>query len=73
MRQNGNASKPTMTPDERQALTAYAHQIGRRWKSSLLSAWESGNYRSAPAGLAPALQSIRNARGPSWLKTVKLG
>ena len=62
----------TMKPTSEQlaALTAYATQHGRDWKTTLGDAWMTGRYDSATVrrehdGL---LQQVRNQCGPSWLR-----
>jgi len=65
-------TKPT--PEQLSALTAYATQHGRDWKTTLGDAWMTGRYDSATIrrdhdGL---LQQLRNQCGPSWLKAVRI-
>ena len=50
------------------ALYIAAQRNGRRWKSAVLHAWETGNYSSCYADdLSDKLQQVRNEFGPSWL------
>ncbi len=69
-------TKPVNKPTREQldALTAYATQHGRNWKTTLGDAWMTGRYDSATVrrdhdGL---LQLVRNQCGPSWLKAVRI-
>ena len=52
--------------DQVQALNEFAAENGRRWKSLLRFAWETGNYGATSADTS-ALQRFRNAHGPSGL------
>lgn len=61
-------TKPVLRPltaEEAEALAAYAREHGRFWKSKLLGEW-------LRASTAPALQSLRNSHGPSWLCEYRL-
>lgn len=53
-----------LTPEQLEALTAYAAEHGRTWKDSLRTDWY---YARRPG----ALQQIRNEFGPTWLMTFK--
>lgn len=61
-----------ITAEEITALDAYARKNGRNWKAALLAAWQSGRYQTAPEGTEATLQTIRNQRGPSWLRGFKM-
>ena len=54
-----------LTADEVAALTRYAAEKGRTWKSSLRHDWMT-------AALTGPLHALRNSHGPSWLVEVKL-
>jgi hypothetical protein len=58
-----------LTETQLAALRAYAARGGRYWKSRLIQAWLNGALRGDDA---PALQEIRNTRGPAWLLKFKL-
>ena len=62
--------KKQLTAEQMKAIRSFARENGRTWKTSLRSAWETGNY--APYENAPALQTIRNTFGPSWLVAFNL-
>lgn len=49
-----------LTPEQRDALIAFAQEHGRNWKAALISGW----LRAAFPGY---LQQIRNSFGPEWL------
>jgi hypothetical protein len=66
-RQARDAGEPTA--EEAAALATFAVEYGRKWKSYLRRAWETGWYNTA-ADVA-ALQSLRNRLGPSWLTKYK--
>ncbi len=51
---------PAITPEQHQALRAFAQQHGRTWKSHLRRLWMKA---SAP----PILHALRNTHGPRWL------
>lgn len=60
-----------LTPEQADAIRAYAAQHGKRWKDCLLSDWMragSSTYR----GSWCYLQQIRNQHGPAWLRAVQL-
>ena len=57
--------KQTLTPEQDQALRAFAAEHGRTWKQELRDAWMRGSDTGA-------LRQIRNTFGPSWLATFKL-
>lgn len=59
-----------MTEEQTAALVKYANTHGRYWKAALGTAWETGVYSSGDN--VPALQSIRNERGPTFLRRVSL-
>jgi hypothetical protein len=56
-----------LTPEELQALQAYAAKHGRNWKQALRDDWFGTSGRDAGE-----LRVIRNTFGPSWLITFKL-
>jgi hypothetical protein len=51
---------PTITPEQHEALHAFAQQHGRTWKRHLCRLWEKA---SAPR----LLHALRNTHGPRWL------
>lgn len=57
-----------------EVLRKFAARNGRRWKSALREAWETGSYRSLDLkGVDSSdLQRIRNQFGPSWLHSLRL-
>lgn len=55
---------PNLTPDQLNALRAFAAEHGRNWKSKLLAGW----LRAAYPG---PLQQVRNSHGPTWLAGFK--
>lgn len=61
-----------LTSDQKTALIQFQLQTGHRWKSTLASCWESGNY---PGGVdseqQTMLQQVRNNIGPSGLVKLK--
>jgi hypothetical protein len=60
--------KPTLydlSPEERDALLAFAAQHGRYWKKALLDGWLVARYPGP-------LQRIRNSFGPVWLDQLRL-
>jgi hypothetical protein len=60
----------TLTPEQLQALRAFASRHGRSWKWQLNVAWTTGLYPSMDDD-SGALQQIRNTFGPSWLVRFK--
>lgn len=65
------ASLNDLTPDQREALIAYAKEKGRMWKSRLREDWFRADARIRGES-SPELQQIRNQRGPRWLNSVRL-
>jgi hypothetical protein len=63
-------AKLTLTPAQLEALCKWASTHGRTWKSSLRTAWMTGNYDGFEG--ACYLQQIRNTFGPSWLCNLRL-
>lgn len=59
----GEKHRPT--PEQLAALSAYAAEHGRTWKSQLNDDWMNGR-ASGP------LQQVRNQFGPSWLVRFRL-
>ena len=57
--------KPRLSAEQLAALSAYAAENGRTWKSKLNHAWMNGQTDSM-------LQQIRNQFGPSWLVRFRL-
>jgi hypothetical protein len=64
------ASLDDLTPEQREALLAYAKRNGRHWKVELALAWASGRDEREPE--ASLLRQIRNSHGPSWLHAITL-
>jgi hypothetical protein len=62
------ASLDDLTPEQREALLAYAKRNGRHWKVELNCAWASGRDEREPEGAL--LRQVRNQRGPSWLHAI---
>ena len=56
-----------LTPEELQALQAYAAEHGRYWKQALRDDWYGNSGRDTGV-----LRQIRNTFGPSWLITFTL-
>lgn len=50
-------------------LATFIAHVGGRWRQILGHAWETGDYPRAVD--APALQRLRNARGPSLVLSLK--
>ncbi len=62
--------RKTLTPEQLDAVKAYARDYGTTWKDSLRSDWmRSGSKWIGPYHL---LQQIRNQHGPRWLVDFKL-
>lgn len=60
----------SLTPEQLDAVKAYADDHGTRWKESLLSDWMcSGSLWSGPYHL---LQQVRNQHGTRWLADFRL-
>ena len=53
------------TPEQWDALVAYAREHGRTWKAQLLTDWRDGR----DSGL---LRQIRNSFGPRWLMLIDI-
>ena len=59
-----------ITPEQLDAVKAYAHDHGISWKEELRYDWmRSGSHWSGPYHL---LQQIRNLHGPRWLVDFRL-
>jgi hypothetical protein len=61
----------TLTQEQATAVRSYASQHGRRWKDKLLADWMQAGSRTYQ-GEWCYLQQVRNQRGPSWLRSMKL-
>lgn len=61
--------KPQPSPEQLQALQAFADKKGRSWKQALSDAWMNGSDDREPNG--HLLRQLRNQFGPSWLATYK--
>lgn len=58
------------TPEQVEALKAYAAYHGRNWKSQLHADWmKAGSAWDGPYYL---LQQVRNSFGPTWLNNMSL-
>lgn len=55
--------RATFTPDQVEAIRAYAREHGRTWKRQLTDEWANGS---------PALRWLRNTLGPSGLLALRL-
>jgi hypothetical protein len=55
-----------MTEDEKNALSSFYIQHGRKWKSVLRDEWMSAS------GIGP-IHNMRNKYGPAWLVMVRTG
>jgi hypothetical protein len=53
------------TPEQIEAVTAFARLHGRYWKARLRDAWMTGDYEGFER--SDLLQQVRNTAGPSWL------
>jgi hypothetical protein len=63
-------TRPTPTPEQQSALTAFAQRSGRYWKARLLRLWDTGRDENEPEG--PLLRQVRNNLGPSFLVDYRL-
>lgn len=64
-----------MTEEQLAALEHVRAIFPSRWKAVIRQAWTTGDYSTIPGGpdqLDSTLQWLRNARGPSWLTSLKL-
>ena len=59
-----------LTDDQYAALHAFAARHGRHWKQFLRHAWETGCWTFGAD--SPALQSVRNQFGPTWLVNFRI-
>jgi hypothetical protein len=59
-----------LTADQLVAVTTYAAEHGRNWKSALREAWMTGIYDDFQG--SNFLQQIRNTFGPTWLIRFRL-
>lgn len=62
----GRITRP-LSVVEMQAMKAWRHVYGRRWRAALGSAWERHRYDGVADRHVQALAYLRNTRGPSWL------
>lgn len=58
-----------LTPEQLEALQAFAAKRGTRWKSALRNAWMSGGNEEGASG---ELKTLRNTHGPRWLEQFRL-
>jgi hypothetical protein len=61
-----------ITSEQQEALYLYAHEKGRSWKQQLLEDWHQSTYCWTRPEQSCFLQQLRNERGPSWLKQLRL-
>lgn len=68
-----------LTPDELDALKAFAKEKGRRWKSELAEVywpnarvWEEWSGMQCSKDKGYLLHGLRNSHGPSWVSGFKL-
>jgi hypothetical protein len=61
---------PTPTPEQLDALRAFAAKYGRFWKDVLLTKWITGTDANEPNG--HLLRQVRNQGGPRYLAGLKL-
>lgn len=52
-----------LTPEQREALAAFAREHGPTWRQRLADGW-------LVAAFPGPLQQIRNQRGPTWLRAL---
>ncbi len=64
--ETGRTTRP-LTVVEMQAMRAWRHVYGRRWRSALGTAWERHRYDGVADRHVQALAYLRNTRGPAWL------
>ncbi len=60
------SQEPCLTDEEKRAIEAWRDENGVRWRSKLLSVWETSSAGSV-------LQGVRNKIGPKGLAKIKLG
>lgn len=53
------------TPEQIEALQAFADKYGRTWKRTLGDKWMNGRDADEPKGYL--LRQVRNQLGPTWL------
>jgi hypothetical protein len=58
-----------LTPEQAEALKAFASSNGRTWKMKLSDMWANGQDANQTNG--GLLRQIRNQQGPSWLYKLK--
>jgi len=63
-------SQRSLTPEQLDAVKAYAHDHGTGWKESLTVDWMRGG--STWTGPYHLLQQVRNQHGPRWLADFRL-
>lgn len=65
---------PEFSTDETAALTAFAKEYGREWKSYLTAAWLSYAHKGIHMGGRDTgiLRTIRNTHGVEWLTAYRL-
>lgn len=65
--------RPRLTNEQKRQLAMLSYAFGNRWKATLRTAWENGDYRAMPIGSSvSALQGLRNeigVRGLGMLRT----
>jgi hypothetical protein len=68
---NGRPERQTEpTPEQLQALKAFAFKYGKQWKSHLAERWLDGRDAQEPDG--HLLRQVRNRLGPRWLERYQL-
>jgi hypothetical protein len=62
------------TPEQWEALKAFAAEHGRTWKAQLRDAWMTGQYPcvTRQADQDGLLQQVRNTFGPRWLNLIDI-
>lgn len=63
-------SNTTLTPEQHDALLAFAAEHGPRWKAALRSMWVTGRDSSQPNGAY--LRQVRNSIGPRGLEKLDI-
>lgn len=53
------------------ALKAARDYWGRKWKSRLSTAWQTGGYPASLRSYSAELQQVRNSGGATWLQKFK--
>ena len=70
-KQVAKAENPTLTEDQRAALSAYCEKNGQAWKEKLKVSWTTGSYKGLDNNQSALLQQVRNQLGPEWLAQLK--